>query len=363
MTLVVRCCGRRLLVVRPSDAGAEASAALPARLAAWHSAHWLRGEGQDLTLLRNMHEAAYGFDTPDPAGRLKPQLLGETVERALASGLLLAIPFDQGSVEPERKSAAVAPPRLIDDLSRLLSSRVYPLLLSTSGYTKILERSGLRPPFAAHAKPNAPPLPPSFRETWRVYAKLISAHLLEENSLEEATLKVELLRGPVTLYRLFSRADFDPEYPGDWWFDEVLWRTIDKEVREVLSAQAANPLLSELDEARAYRAKLRSKLAISIDWNQGLAIRKFTLPAGAELPVITGIGRAMPAYSANMLEQVKSIGGKTIYVPGGISIGSPHQKFASVKASGGAKQVWVPWVPAGISVVLVRSLPLAVTAS
>lgn len=79
-------------------------------------------------------------------------------------------------------------------------------------------------------------------------------------------------------------------FSGSWWFEEKVLLRLEKELSRI-------PLPEE-QRQQAMQGRLRSGLAVSVDWNPLSEIWILELPAGERLPGLMGRTRAQPVYSA-----------------------------------------------------------------
>lgn len=226
-------------------------------------------------------------------------------------------------------------------LASILRSEVFRCLLRTPSYSVFLQKGGLKPPHEPDTKDyGGPPIPASFQGTCDLYASLIVAHVRGLNCLaEDRTLRAEIIRGPLTLYRVKQSRRAGPEPNdlrrgtadiGDWWFGQDVLLKCVEHCRAFENKRKQNSLLSDMSPDRCLRVQLRRRLAICIDWNAIGAIRQLTLDPSESMPVITGVGLPMAVYSSNA--------------------DSRKFKNKSLPASrhelpGGDRQIWVPFTP------------------
>ncbi len=225
-------------------------------------------------------------------------------------------------------------------LAQTLKNEIFPSLLSTPSYTALLKKGGLAAPFTRYVRTDHPPFPASFNGVCDLYAALIVAQVSHSNSLvEDASLRAEVIRGPVKLYRAMSS---DPRVLGkgdlrtstadigDWWFGEDLLTKCIEYCRAFEQERKRNPLFSDLTPDRCLRAQLRRRLAIRLDWNSIRELRQLTLDANESLPVISGIGRPMAIHSIDA--DWRKFKAKMLPI-------------ARQMLPGGDRQIWLPWTP------------------
>lgn len=226
-------------------------------------------------------------------------------------------------------------------LAGVLKQRVFSSLLETRPYRIFLERSGLHAPLEQYAKDYHPPFPASYSAFCNVYAALIKSQVQQLNCLvDNKTLRAEVISGPTNLYRVVTSRDFKPEWTdlrrgtadiGSWWFGEDLLDVCRQQCRELEQQRQRNPLTTDMTPDRCLRTLLRRKLAISINWNAVGAIRRLELKSNDSIPVITGVGIAMAAYSADA--DSRKYQSKKLPVAKQMLVG------------GGERQIWLPWTP------------------
>lgn len=118
-------------------------------------------------------------------------------------------------------------------LAGLLRSEVIRCLLGTRSYSVFLQKSGLTLPYERYIKDyGRPPFPESFGGICDLYASLIVTQVKGLNCLaEDSSLRAEVIRGPLKIYRLMQSRFAGPEPNdlrrgtsdiGDWWFSEDL---------------------------------------------------------------------------------------------------------------------------------------------
>jgi len=226
-------------------------------------------------------------------------------------------------------------------LAHILKNQVFECLLDTPSYTVLLEKGGLTPPFTAYTKTCRPAFPSSYDGTCETYAALIRNQVRQMQCLaDDRNLRAEVIRGPVSLYRAMNTrkpptapADLraGTAYIGDWWFDDVLLNRCIRECIALEKERQRNPLLTEMTPDRCLRTLLRRKLAVSINWNAIGALGKLVLDANESLPVVTGTGLGMAAFSLDA-DPLKF---KSKSLPAGQQTLLP----------GGERQIWIPWTP------------------
>jgi hypothetical protein len=226
-------------------------------------------------------------------------------------------------------------------LANILQNEVFGCLLDTPSYVMLLEKGGLKPPFTDYTKDYRPPFPSSFKGVCETYASLIKGQIRQLNCLvDDQSLRAEVIHGPVNLYRAMNSRRAPPDRSdlrrgtadiGDWWFDQGLLDSCTERCRAIEQERKNNPLLTEMTPDRCLRTLLRRKLAVSINWNAIGALRRLVLGGNESIPVITGIGLGMPAYSADA--DASKFKGKLL----------PAVQQALLP--GGERQIWIPFTP------------------
>jgi hypothetical protein len=230
---------------------------------------------------------------------------------------------------------------LKQQLASIFKREVFRSLLRTPSYSIFLQKGGLKPPLEAYTKDyGRPAIPASFEGTCDTYASLIVARVKQLNCLaEDHTLRAEIIRGPLALYRAMQSRRAGPEPDdlrrgtadiGDWWFcQDVLAKCVEY-CRAFENARKQNPLLSDMSPDRCLKVQLRRRLAIRIDWNAIAAIRRLTLDSDESIPAITGVGLPMAIYSSNA--DWRKFKNKSL-------------PAARHELPGGDRQIWVPFTP------------------
>lgn len=225
-------------------------------------------------------------------------------------------------------------------LANILKNEVFECLLQTPSYTAMLQKGGLTPPFSRYTKGYRPDFPSAYGGTCETYASLIKNQVRGMNCLaDDRSLRAEVLHGPAKLYRAMNSRQPPAERSdlrrgtadiGDWWFDQDLLDRCLEACRAFEEERKRNPLLSDMTPDRCLRTLLRRKLAVSINWNAIGALRRMALAGNESIPVITGVGLGMAAYSADAnFRQFKS---KSL-------------PAAKMLLPGGERQIWIPWTP------------------
>ncbi len=226
-------------------------------------------------------------------------------------------------------------------LAAILKGQLFACLFKTPSYKILLQKAGFKEPFEQYTKNYPPPFPDAYSGYCSTYAALIKSQVQQRNCLvDDETLQAEIIKGPANLYRVVNSRDAMPEQTdlrrgtadiGDWWFNEELLESCRERCRALEEEKKRNPLLTDMTPDRCLRTLLRRKLAISINWNAIGAIRQLKLAGNESIPVITGVGIGMRAYSADA--DSKKYTSKFL----------PAAKQTLV--GGGERQVWIPWTP------------------
>jgi hypothetical protein len=225
-------------------------------------------------------------------------------------------------------------------LAGILKKAVFECLLQTPSYTAFLRQGGLMPPFSEYVKQYRPAFPASYSGTCDTYAHLITSQVRQLNCLaDDSTLRAEVIRGPISLFRAMHSRGKGPEppdlrrgtaYMGDWWFGQDLLDDCIRYCRALEQERLRNPLLTDMTPDRCLRTQLRRRLAIRIDWNAIEALRKLVLAPNEAIPVITGVGLPMRIHSIDA--DWREFPDKSLPV-------------ARQQLPGGDRQIWTPWTP------------------
>src|SRR5450759_4256080 len=225
-------------------------------------------------------------------------------------------------------------------LAGILKKAVFECLLQTPSYTAFLRQGGLMPPFSEYVKQYRPAFPASYSGTCDTYAHLITSQVRQLNCLaDDNTLRADVIRGPISLFRVMHSRNKGPESPdlrrgtaymGDWWFGQDLLDDCIRYCRALEQERLRNPLLTDMTPDRCLRTQLRRRLAIRIDWNAIEALRKLVLAPNEAIPVITGVGLPMRIHSIDA--DWREFPDKSLPV-------------ARQQLPGGDRQIWTPWTP------------------
>jgi hypothetical protein len=208
---------------------------------------------------------------------------------------------------------------LADQLYAIYAARIFPVLAHNDPvYQLSLNKAGL----GWSASEIVPPAHlASLQQEMKLQAWLGATQIENARSLDPATIRVKLLTGPLTLYRISQSGSPGP--PGIWWFTEKV-------------AQRCR------DEAGADPQKrldwLRNVLAVCFNWSRFDRIERLPLHAGETIPAVLGRGLPMPHYKADPYTDRKS-GQRLIDLP------VDYWKKKGEILFGGELQIVLPWVP------------------
>src|SRR5208282_5231248 len=108
------------------------------------------------------------------------------------------------------------------DLERLLSAKIYPLLLSDAVYRHFLMFAGLGAN-SLEAGPAPAALRPNFEVVAKLRARIIVSEVEKLGGLDEACTCAKLLKGPALLCRFWDSTE-PKRREGIWWFDSGIIR-------------------------------------------------------------------------------------------------------------------------------------------
>lgn len=161
----------------------------------------------------------------------------------------------------------------------------------------------------------------SFEEEMKMRAWMGARRVEEAKSLEPGSIRVKVLTGATTLYRVTQKGTQTP--PGIWWFSSKLAAECRKEAGS--------------DPARQLEW-LRNVLAVCFNWSKFDQVQRFALHGGERIPVVIGTGLPMPYYKADPYVDRKT--GQTM-----ISLPADYWKRMGQKLLGGELQIVLPWIP------------------
>jgi len=189
-------------------------------------------------------------------------------------------------------------PKVEQDLTGLLQSKVYPLLRGYRGYESLL----------VAGVPDA--------DRCRDAATRITKEVRDSRGVREFGTRQAVSAEEQTgeLFRAVSPRN-NPY--GAWWFGAELVHRWERVYPASMPRQQRREKILE---------SLRPMLAVCYDWNDFTQLWVMRLGGGA-IPVITGQGSAQPIFSAKA--------------------GPEHQHYNNVTFIGGYPQVYVPFVPKG----------------
>jgi hypothetical protein len=208
---------------------------------------------------------------------------------------------------------------LADQLYDIYAARIFPVLARNDPvYQLSLNKAGL----GCRTPEIVPPVHlPSFQQEMKLQAWLGATQIENARSLDPATIRTELLTGPLTLYRISESGSLAP--PGIWWFTE--------EVARRCREEAGPDPQKRLDW-------LRSVLAVCFNWSSFDRIERLPLYSRESIPAVLGRGLPMPHYKADPYIDRKS-GERRIDLP------EDYWKKKGEMLLGGELQIVLPWVP------------------
>lgn len=197
------------------------------------------------------------------------------------------------------------------DLERLLTLKIYKVLMPDAPYRGFLSLTGLGPNFPADLKVPAT-LNESFRNAARIHAHITIEELKKSAGLIESTAGAKLITGRAasserTFYRFWdSRAAKKRIAP--WWFSGNVMTYCKRDAGKSVERR---------------RQWLREHLAVSIDWSAMDKLDVIVLEEDDEVPAITAKGDQAKMYSAGAIPRGRATSreywpnfGK--YFPGGV---------------------------------------------
>ncbi len=136
------------------------------------------------------------------------------------------------------------------DLTRLLSARIYPNLLTDTFYRRFLTLAGL-PAGGKTAGVILPTLSADFDAAAKINAGLAVAAVRKSGGIEETSACAKLLKPPIVLCRFWDATV--PEYRKSiWWCDKSV-----VDLAKIHAGKTAGEILQWL----------RERLAVSLDWS------------------------------------------------------------------------------------------------
>jgi hypothetical protein len=209
---------------------------------------------------------------------------------------------------------------LANELHRTYALEVYPVLaLNDPVYQRCLKDAGV-----GWTGQHSVPLEKreAFEEQMRLQASFAAQKIRSARSLDPATIRVKVLSGPFTLYRVADSASKDTY--GIWWFTEKVARRCREEA-------GPNP--------QARLDWLRNVLAVCYNWSRFDLIQRLAIHSGERIPAILGKGLPMPHYKLIPFFDRKT--GQQV-VP------NPPADYWQKKGAmlfGGELQIVLPWIP------------------
>jgi hypothetical protein len=208
---------------------------------------------------------------------------------------------------------------LADELLRLYTARVYPVLaVNDPIYQQSLVKAGLG---WTPSDINLDHHRSSFEQEMKLQAWLAASRIEDARSLDSRTIKIALLEGPTTIYRVSQKGKGNP--PGIWWFSEKLA----KHCREEAGPDPQKRL-----------AWLRNVLAVCFNWSSFDQIQRLPLRPHEKIPAVFGRGLAMPYYKAEPYIDRKT-GEHVVNLP------VDYWQRKGQMLIGGELQIVLPWIP------------------
>lgn len=162
----------------------------------------------------------------------------------------------------------------------------------------------------------------AFDEQMRLQASFGAEKIRSARSLDPGTMRVKVLTGPFTLYRVADSTSKDPY--SIWWFTE---KVADRCRQEA----GARP--------QARLEWLRNVLAVCYNWSRFDFIQRLAIHSGERLPAVLGKGLPMPYYKLTPFFDSKS---------GLQVVQEPPPDYWQKKGQmlfGGELQIVLPWIP------------------
>lgn len=157
---------------------------------------------------------------------------------------------------------------LAEQLYALYKVDIYPVLASNDPeYQRSLANAGLG--WNIRSIPAGQRA--SFEQEMKMRAWMGARRVEEARSLDPATVRAKVLRGPATLYRVSQQGSRAPI--GIWWFTEQ----VAQRCRTEAGADGAKQL-----------EWLRNVLAVCFNWSTFDRIERFSLHGGERIPTVLG---------------------------------------------------------------------------
>lgn len=209
---------------------------------------------------------------------------------------------------------------LANELHRAYSLEVYSVLASNDPvYQRCLKDAGVGWT-GRHSVP--PEKREAFEEQMRLQASFAAQKVRSARSLDPATIRVKVLSGPFTLYRVADRTSKDPY--GIWWFTE--------KVADRCRREAGLDLQARLEW-------LRNVLAVCYNWSGFDLIQRLAIHSGERIPAILGKGLPMPHYKVIPFIDRKT--GQQVVE----QLPPDYWQKKGEMLFGGELQIVLPWIP------------------
>lgn len=209
---------------------------------------------------------------------------------------------------------------LANELHQAYTRKIYSVLATNDPeYRRCLTNAGV-------AWSGQTAIPPekraAFEEEMRLQATFGAGRIRSARSLDPSTIRIQVLKGPSTLYRVADSKSEDPY--GIWWFTERVASRCRHEA-------GPNP------KARA--DWLRNALAVCYNWSSLDLIHRLDLYPGETLPAVEGVGLPMPHYKLKVFFH-KETGQRVIE-----ELPPDYWQKKGRMLFGGELQIVLPWIP------------------
>jgi hypothetical protein len=213
------------------------------------------------------------------------------------------------------------------DLEKLLSAKIYPVLLEDPVYRAFLISAGLK---LGQIDDTTIParLQANFQTAARIRAHIIVAEIEKSKAIQEKSAGAKLCR-ELTLYRLWDASAAERRV-GVWWFEPSV----------IECCKQSTPRSPE-----TRKQWLREHLAVSIDWSNLNRIDTITLTNESAIPAIVGTGEPMPVFSQDAVSTKSS---STRPLPRAKT--APKEYFDNFGKyfPGGVRQTILPFIPRAV---------------